>query len=144
MPTRLMQMLMRDEGSVKDMQGNHIPYQCPADKLTIGYGRNIEERGITEDEALYLLNNDIALCKAEIVKNLPIYARLDDARQTVLVNMCFNLGMPTLLTFKRFITALSAGDYESAAREMLDSKWARQVGARAIRLADMMRSGQWQ
>lgn len=143
MPTRLMQMLINDEGFVKDMNGRHMPYKCPADMLTIGYGRNLEDRGITEDEALYLLSNDISACMGELAKNLPIYTRLNEARQTTLVNMCFNLGMPRLLTFKRFIAALNAGDYESAAREMLDSKWARQVGARANRLADMMRSGEW-
>lgn len=143
MPTKLMRMIMLDEGSVKDKAGNHMPYQCPADKLTIGYGRNIESRGITEDEALYLLKNDIDLCRGELIRNVPMYLRVNEARKAVLINMCFNLGMPTLLTFKRFLTALSAGDYDSASREMLDSRWARQVGKRAITLADIMRSGAW-
>lgn len=143
MPTVLQQMLIRDEGSKRNAAGDHLPYRCSAGKLTLGYGRNIEERGITEQEALLLLNNDIQLCIGELIRSIPAYNRINDARQAVLVNMCFNVGIGRLLGFKKMLLALEAGDFRRAADEMLDSQWAAQVGRRAQRLALQMRMGVW-
>ncbi len=117
------------------------PYRCPAGKLTIGIGRNIEDRGITLDEALYLARNDIDLVVAELEQRLPWFHELDEVRQRVLVNMGFNLGVPKLLEFKATLAALATGNYVAAANEMRRSKWATQVGARAERLARMMVQG---
>lgn len=116
-------------------------YHCPAGKLTIGFGRNIEQNGISEDEALYLLRNDIDNAEIELTQNLDWFADLDEIRQVVLVDMHFNLGWPRLSRFKNMLAACEQGDYSTAADEMLDSLWAGQVGQRARTLARMMETG---
>ena len=115
------------------------PYECTAGKLTIGVGRNIEDIGITEDEARYLLDNDILRVCDELDRNLPWWRDLSDARQRVLVDMVFNLGISRFMQFQNTIAAIESGDYETAAGEMLDSRWANQVGNRAKTLSRMMR-----
>ncbi|MEC9346044.1 MAG: lysozyme [Pseudomonadota bacterium] len=127
-------MLIRHEGL------RLKPYRCPAGKLTIGCGRNLEDVGISRDEAMDLLCNDIAIHQAEM-ERFPWFAGLSGQRKNALIDMHFNLGDPAFRGFKRMIAALAAGDYNAAADEMLASAWARQVGARATELADMMRRG---
>lgn len=119
------------------------PYRCPAGYLTIGVGRNLEARGISREEAMVLLESDIAEAEAAARGFFPAFDRLEEPRQAVLVDMAFNLGAVRLGGFWRFRAALERGDFEQAAREMLDSKWAKQVGPRARRLAEMMRRGTW-
>jgi lysozyme len=131
----LVDELFRDEGF------RAKPYRCTAGKLTIGIGRNIEDRGITVDEARYLLRGDIALVRSEMDKHIPWWRDLDPVRRRVLENMCFNLGWPKLAGFKNTLAAIKAHDWERAAVGMLASLWAQQVGARAQRLATMMRTG---
>ena len=132
---QLIEELKRDEGVVLTL------YKCSAGKNTIGVGRNVDDRGITEDESDYLLGNDIDLCVDELEDNFTWYKNLSDARQRVLVNMCFNLGLTRLLGFKKFLAALEAEDWDRAAEEMLDSKWAVQVGPRSTRLRDFLLEG---
>jgi len=117
------------------------PYKCSAGKLTIGYGRNIEDNGITKEEAEILLYNDVGLVTNELSGTFSWFYGLSKIRKSVLINMAFNLGMPRLKAFKRMIAALGVNDYEEAARQMLDSKWANQVGDRATRLANQMIDG---
>lgn len=117
------------------------PYRCTAGKLTIGVGRNLEDRGITADESAYLLGNDIDRFTTELMRALPWVAQLDEVRQRVLLDMAFNLGLAGLLQFKRTLATIQAGDYQKAAAMMLDSKWAGQVGQRAERLSRMMFTG---
>ena len=138
---KLREQLKRHEGAVTDERGNHKPYRCPAGKLTLGYGRNIEDRGITDAEAEHLLDSDIIKSTSELTSALRFYSQLDDVRQAVLINMHFNLGLTRLLTFRKTLAAIGQDDYETAAAEMLDSRWARQVGQRAVELADQMRTG---
>lgn len=114
------------------------PYRCTENKLTIGVGRNIEERGITATEAMFLLKNDIEAVEKELSR-FAWFTKQDEIRRRVLIDMGF-MGVPRLLGFKKMIQALGADDYEKAAAEMLDSKWSRQVGGRAVRLAAMMRT----
>jgi lysozyme len=102
-------------------------------------GRNIEDNGITKEEALFMLDNDILRVSEELKRTFHWYRHINDVRKMVLIDMCFNLGMPRFKKFKRMIAALERTDYIDAAAEMLDSKWARQVGNRAIELADLMR-----
>ena len=132
---QLIEELKRDEGVVLTL------YKCSAGKNTIGVGRNVDARGITEDESDYLLGNDIDLCVDELENNFTWYKNLSDARQRVLVNMCFNLGLTRLLGCKKFLAALEAEDWDRAAEEMLDSKWAVQVGPRSTRLRDLLLEG---
>jgi lysozyme len=127
--------LKRDEGI------RLKPYKCSAGKLTIGVGRNIEDRGITEEESEVLLNTDIALCILDLQKNFKWYEKLDFIRQNAMINMCFNLGITRLLGFKKFINSMEVSDYSSAGFNMMDSKWAVQVGDRAKRLRTMIVHG---
>ena len=118
------------------------PYRCTAGKLTIGVGRNLEDRGITAEESAMLLSNDISREERELLAALPWVAKLSEVRQRVLLDMTFNLGLQGLLAFKRTLAAIQAGQYQQAAGMMLESLWARQVGQRAQRLSEMMATGQ--
>ena len=116
-------------------------YICTAGAHTVGYGRNIDANGgigISEDEADYLLENDIKRTIKEC-QRWTWFDELNPSRQSVLVQLCFQLGWPRLSNFNRMLTALSKQDYETAAAELLDSRFAEQVPARANRLADQMR-----
>ena len=119
-------------------------YQDSRGYWTIGVGRLIDARlggRLRPDEIDYLLENDIAEAEA-IAKGLfPSFQSLSDARKAVLLNMAHNLGQKRLAGFQRFREAVAAGAWEQAAAEMLDSRWADQVGARAKRLAQQMRDG---
>lgn len=127
--------LIRDEGL------RLRPYRDSMGKLTIGVGRNLDANGISRDEAMTLLQHDIDTAVNDCRRSFPWWTALDDTRQRVLLNMCFNMGLPTLLTFRATIGAIGDGDYGKAADQMLKSLWAEQVGDRAKRLAAMMRTG---
>jgi len=131
----LLEQLQRHEGL------RLKPYRDSVGKWTIGYGRNLDDRGISEDEAGFMLDNDIDQVVAEL-ERMPLYLSLDSIRQVVLANMAFNMGVPTLLEFRRMLGALARGEWNRAADEMLDSKWARQVGYRAVELSELMRTGE--
>ena len=132
----LISMLKRHEGrSLK-------PYLCTADKLTIGYGRNLEDMGISEDEATYLLQTDIDRCYSEL-SVFTWFHELDQIRQEALISMLFNLGLPRFLTFKKMIARLMAKEYSQAAEEIINSLYARQVGDRANELAYMVERGEY-
>ena len=119
------------------------PYLCTAGKLTIGIGRNLDDRGISQKEAYAMPERDIHDCEQWLIDEIPeIYNKLDEVRQSVLLNMCFNLGIKGLLEFKNTLAFIDAGDWERAANGMLASKWAKQVGRRAIELSELMRKGQ--
>jgi lysozyme len=117
------------------------PYRCTAGKLTIGVGRNLDDRGITREESAMLLANDITAEERELLRALPWVAMLDEVRQRVLLDMSFNMGLVGLLGFKNTLARIEAGQYQAAATMMLDSKWAKQVGQRAERLSRMMATG---
>ncbi len=117
------------------------PYSDSVGKLTIGIGRNLTDNGITKEEALFLCDGDIARACSDLDEKLPWWSGLDEARQGVLANMCFNMGISRLLGFRNFLTALQAKDYQTAAAEMLKSLWAHEVGDRAKRLEAVMLGG---
>ena len=127
--------LKLDEGCRKK------PYVDTAGVMTVGYGRNLQDTGIRQDEAEYLLWNDLRFAWDGLIRAYPWVQALNDARQEVLINMAVNLGLTRLGQFKKMLNALRASDWERAADEMLDSKWATQVGKRAERLAAQMRDG---
>ena len=129
---------------------------------TIGIGRNLEDRGIskqelddmdiptighiyeygiTETDAVYLATNDVQIVEEELLKAHPCVAELDAVRQLVLVDMAFNMGVPRLRKFKKMWAAVHAKDFPTAAKEMLDSRWANQVKSRSVKLANMMHTG---
>lgn len=131
-------------------------YKCPAGYLTIGVGRNVEtnpiteeekkvvgdwEHGITENGAKYLLKNDIIKAHKNCKKFIECYKELDDERQYALLDMCFNLGIVGLLKFRKMLFAMEIGDYRGAAKECLNSKYAKDTGKRAIRIARTIERG---
>jgi len=130
-------MLIRHEGL------RLKPYRDIRNKLTIGVGRNLEDAGISREEALLLLDHDIARVRHEVERAFPWFLRLDPVRKDVVLNMVFNLGLARFRRFRRTVAAIKARDWEQAAREMLASLWARQVGRRARELAQMMRRGKY-
>lgn len=123
--------LIRDEGV------RLKPYKCPAGKLTIGVGRNIEDIGITESEAHTLLYNDIERVNRELDANLSWWRGRPEWVQRGMANMCFQLGLSKLLEFRRMLSALHAGDYATAQKEARDSAWYTQTPARAERVISL-------
>jgi lysozyme len=114
-----------------------MPYYDSLGNLTIGTGRNLDANGITQEEAEIMLRHDVMLAEAEAGR-FSWYRKLDDRRKGVIVEMIFNIGLPSLLKFKNMIQAIKDDDYKKASNEMLDSKWSSQVGRRAITLANIM------
>lgn len=132
---QLKKMLTRHEGF------RLKPYRDSVLKLTIGVGRNLDDFGLTKEEVLYLLHNDVMRVTQEVRRAFPWYLRLNAVRQNVVLNMVFNLGLSRFLGFKKTIGAIESKNWDTAAKEMLDSKWASQVGNRAKELAKMMKTG---
>ena len=120
------------------------PYKDSLGFLSVGYGRCLDKKGISIQEAEMMLDNDVSDCMAQLRVNLPYFDVLDSVRQDVLINMCFNLGLTGLQKFKLTLLHLQHGDYSMAAESMLDSKWAKQVGPRGVELSEMMRTGKYQ
>ena len=135
---KLVKELILDEGYIYEIYKDHLGY------LTFGVGHLVlntdEEYGkevgtpVSEKRILECLNNDVDIVCEELDRNLYWWKELDNNKQRVMVNMCFNLGYPRLSKFKKFLAAMEVHDFETAAIEMMDSKWANQVGLRAERL----------
>lgn len=130
----LLQQIKRHEGY------RPLPYRCPAGKLTIGYGLNLDA-GISERLASYILEWQIADARNGLSKMIPFWHKLTPRRQDVFVNMSFNLGMQGLLGFRRMLEAADKGNVSGVCAEMRDSKWARQVGKRADELIEQYQKG---
>ncbi|MEE9356610.1 MAG: glycoside hydrolase family protein [Methylococcaceae bacterium] len=135
---KLIKDLKREEGVVLHAYNDHLGF------TTIGVGRLIDKRrggGISISEAEYLLGNDIYLAERELDVNLIFYKRLDETRQRALCNMCFQLGIGGLLKFRKMLVAIAAEDWPEAYNQALDSVWATQTPARAMRVASMLLKG---
>jgi len=137
MKSKLEEMLIRQEGKRK------FAYECTAGKISIGVGRNLEDRGLSDDEIMFLLKNDIEISQTELSKTFDWFSSLNQARQDALVSMHFNIGLNSLLKFTNTLQHLSESNFEQASQEMLDSKWASQVGSRAIELSEIIRIGKY-
>jgi lysozyme len=132
----LLDMLIAEEGL------RLRPYRCTAGKLTIGIGRNLDDVGITEDEARTLALHDIARVEQELDAAVSFWRGLDEVRQLALCSMVFQLGIGGATRFVQMLAGLREGDFNAAADAALDSKWARQdTPARAHRVAEMIRTG---
>jgi len=114
-------------------------YKCSAGKWSIGVGRNLEDRGVSREEAEYLLSNDLNDTFHDLDRALPWWRKLPANQQRGLANMCFNLGLGKLLGFRMMLAALERGDGRTAADHALASLWAKQVGERAQRIARLFR-----
>ena len=130
------EQLERDEKRSKDL------YIDSEGNPTIGIGRNLR-RGLSEDEIDYLFKNDLNDHLKDLLAALPWAEFIDDARRGALLNMAFNMGVPNLLGFKKMLAAMKAKHWEVASKEALNSLWAKQVGARAIRLSKQILTGVW-
>ena len=143
--SKLTEMLRRHEGVE-----SHA-YMCSQNFLTIGVGRNVDPGdegtsqglGLTEDEIDYLLENDIVRVAQELYDEYSWFPGLDDVRRDAIVDISFNLGQTRLRGFKNALAAMSEGNWEEASEQFLDSRWAQQVGNRAIELAEMIRTGEY-
>ena len=154
--SKLLDKLIEHEGMVLTV------YQDSLGIDTIGIGRNLEDRGISKEEldhmdipninviyehginendARYLAKNDVQIVEKELLAAHPCVAELDAVRQLVLVDMAFNMGVPRLRKFKKMWAAVHEKDFPTAAKEMLDSRWANQVKSRSVKLANMMHTG---
>jgi len=119
------------------------PYRCTSGKLTIGYGRNLEAKGISKGEAEAMLFSDIAEVEDKLVR-AGFLSGLNDARKAVLINMAFQLGFKGLSKFRNMLAAVQSEQYDLAASEMLDSLWAKQTPNRAKELSEQMLTGEFQ
>lgn len=132
----LKEQLMRDEGL------RLKPYADTTGHLTIGFGRNLTQVGISLAEAELLLDHDIQRTTADVLAAFLWIASLDDVRREALVNMAFNLGIGGLLEFRKMLAACQRGDWPTASIEALNSEWAQQVGDRAYRLSRQLETGE--
>ena len=125
---------------IKSNEGLRLkPYKCSAGKTSIGYGRNIEDNGVSEDEAEYMLHNDITRCVDDLYSIFPYFQALEFDQQTALTDMMFNLGKTRFLKFKKMIQAVKDNDFGEAAKQILDSRYAKQLPKRAKRNAELIR-----
>jgi len=133
-------------------------YHCTEGKETIGFGYNMSANplrlanneiialrnlGISYVRAEQLLKSIVANDTKELYQRIPWIIRLNEARQAVLINMAFNLGIPGLMKFKRTLGLIEHGDFDNAGDAMIESKWAAQVKSRAVELAQQMRTGRF-
>ena len=137
--SNLIEMLKRHEGV-----RSHV-YLCSAGYETIGVGRNIAESGLglSDDEVEYLLNNDIERVRQELTDNYFWFPALNEARQDAMIDICFNLGLTRLRGFVNALEAMSREQFDVAADEFMDSRWATQVGNRANEITEMIRVGEY-
>jgi lysozyme len=107
---------------------------------TIGIGRNLKSRGVTRAEALYLLENDIADFTKQLRDRLYWFDSIHEDAQLVLIDMAFNMGLGGLMTFTQTLELIKNENYKKASETMLQSKWAQQVGTRAIELSNILKN----
>lgn len=145
MDEKVKALIRRHEGYRNDM------YKDSKGIWTIGVGHNLEEHGLSDAAVDFILEEDLQMVIDECRKKLKFFRDLDEVRQAAIIDMVFNMGMPTFLTFKKTIRFIEQGLLHSAANEMLrgsspdsKSKWYSQVGPRALRISEMMKTGEWQ
>ena len=131
---KIRQTLIKHEGMRLDLYQDHLGI------YTIGVGHNIQERGITTRVAHMMLEEDIDVAIKDLQRNISYFDKLPACVQEALVNLSFNMGIPRLMQFKKTLAYLRNGEFESAADELLDSRYAEQVGRRALEIADMIRT----
>ena len=143
--SKLTEMLRRHEGEVKNSAGRHIVYDCPAGHATIGIGRNVSESGLglSDIEVEFMLEEDIARCAEELGREFPWFSGLNEARRDAMIDLVFNMGLTRLTGFKKALAAMAEANYDTAAAEFMDSKWASQVKDRAIEICAMIKTGNY-
>lgn len=148
MTIKLTDLLVKEEGFrafvYDDATGRSIkPGHTVMGHPTVGIGRCLDTNGITKEEAIYLLNNDIEVVRRKLMEH-DFYRGLDCSRQMVLESMAFQMGVLGLLKFRTMIACINRKDWKGAALSMLGSQWANQTPGRVHRLAWVMETGQYQ
>jgi len=131
---RLRETITRHEGSRLDM------YQDTLGIWTIGVGHNIQEKGISPKVMEIMLEEDLEEAISELKRSVSFFSKMPEQVQEALVNLSFNMGIPRLMQFRKTLAYLRDGEFASAADELLDSRYAEQVGHRALEVADMIRT----
>ena len=137
----VIEQLKREEGCVLTAYNDHLGY------VTIGVGRLIDKRrggGITQEEADYLLSNDVNRIVSALSREIDWFGRLNEPRQAALIGMAFQMGVQGLLSFRRALAAIRDERWDEAAEHMLASTWAMQTPSRAQRMAQQIKTGDWQ
>lgn len=111
--------------------------------LTIGYGFNIEDNSMCEEAAAAQLRCDVRRKTKELRRSIPAFEKVTGARRAALIDMAYNMGVPGLKQFRKMWAAIASDDWETAAKEAVDSKWYRQVKSRGRRIVEILRSGEW-
>ena len=130
---RIVELIKKHEGF------RTYPYRDSVGKLTIGYGRNLEDRGINKDEATYLLESDVSDFTQQLKDRLYWFDSIHENAQLVLIDMAFNMGLNGLLSFHQTLEHIKNENYKAASITMLQSKWEKQVGNRAIELSEILK-----
>ena len=141
MSGKLREMLKRHEGVKAYAYEDHLGY------VTVGVGRCLDEDvglGLSDDEIDYLLSNDIKRCRKELESEYDWFEGLDSVRQEALIDLSFNIGQTRLRGFVKALGHMADGNYTEAGDEFYDSKWATQVGDRALDICQMIKSGEYQ
>lgn len=126
---------------LKDHEGfKKYPYLCTVGKLTVGYGHNIEDKGVSKAVAKLMLKEDIHDATRDLYSIFPGFHNFPDNQRIALIDLMFNMGLPRFNTFVKMITAIKRGDWQKAADELKDSTWYTQVGVRAPKIESMMRN----
>ena len=133
---------LKKQLEVDELRSKKI-YVDTVGKVSGGIGRNLTDRGFSEDEIDLMYANDIKIAEKDARSLVPGFDRLDDVRQEVITNLSFNMGYTRLSGFRKFLSAVNSSDFDEAAEEMKDSKWYGQVGDRGKRLVKAMRTGSW-
>ena len=133
---RLRETIIRHEGIRLDM------YQDTLGIWTVGVGHNIQEKGISQAVMELMLEEGLAEAVSELKRSVSFFSKMPEQVQEALVNLAFNMGIPRLMQFKKTLAYLRDGNFEAAADELLDSRYAEQVGRRADEVADMIRTAE--
>lgn len=120
-----------------------LPYKDSRGFWTFGYGHNMETTPVSEAACAFILMEDIENAENELIRTFPVYLKQSDVRKSVLIDMMFNMGPKALAEFETFLRYLSAEMYDLAAKDMLTSEWAKEIGHRAQVLSQMMATNQW-
>lgn len=118
-------------------------YTDTVGKISGGIGRNLTDRGFSDDEIDLMYANDVRMAEKDARALVPGFDQLNDVRQEVLTNLSFNLGYSRLALFRKFLAAVKSSNFDDAADELKDSKWYGQVKGRGVRLVNAMRTGRW-
>ena len=128
---------------IKEHEGLKLfPYKCPAGKLTIGYGHNLQDNGLSKSACEYILYDDIDEAKRNLktIFGNEFFESLNDSKKIALIDMMFNLGMVKFLTFKRFIFAVETQNWENASYEIIHSRAYEQNKKRYKKLSEQIRN----